>query len=160
MPTATTPKAIKTQKTQLYFAIAAQATKLGAITNFNGLGGQKPEIDTTNLDSEAKEFLTGLEDSGTFSVNVNIDPKDTSQEQVFALKDSGEVVAWALCLSDGAAAPTANAGDLAAPDDRSCFIFAATVQQFTVSGEADNIVKGQITLRITGKIARHWKAAP
>lgn len=155
------PKGIKTQKTALYFASATDAdvTKLGAITDFNGLGGQKGEIDATNMDSDAKEFFTGLEDSGTFTLGVNIDPKDASQQDVFDLKDSGEVVRWVLALSDGTAAPTVADNVVTLPATRTMFAFDASVQQFTVSGAADNIVKGQLSLRITGAIQRSWKAA-
>jgi len=151
------PKGIKTQKTGLYFVNADAIAKLGALTDFNGLGGQKGEIDATNLDSDAKEFFTGLEDSGTFSCNINIDPTDASQQDVFDIKDSGEVVTWVLALSDGTAAPTIETDEVVAPTGRTAFIFDASVQQFTVSGGADSIVKGAISLRITGAIQRAWK---
>lgn len=153
------PKGIKTQKTGLYFALLDAIKKAGGITNFNGLGGQKGEIDATNMDSDAKEFFTGLEDSGTFTVGVNLDPKDDSQQAIFDLKDSGETVRWALGLSDGTAAPTIANDVLTLPSTRTYFAFDASVQQFTLSGDSDNIVKGQLTLRITGAIQRSWKAA-
>jgi hypothetical protein len=151
------PKGIKTQKTALYFAVADAMLKLGALTEFNGLGGQKGEIDATNLDSDAKEFFTGLEDSGTFSCNINIDPADGSQQALFDIKDSGEVVTFVLALSDGTAAPTIVTDVVTAPTARTAFIFDASVQQFTVSGGADSIVKGAVSLRITGSITRAWK---
>jgi hypothetical protein len=151
------PKGVKTQKTGLYFENVDAVSKLGGLTDFNGLGGQKGEIDATNLDSDAKEFFTGLEDSGTFSCNLNLDPNDATQQAVFDIKDSGEVVTWALCLSDGTTAPTIETDEFTAPVGRTAFIFDASVQQFSVSGAADNIVKGAISLRITGPITRAWK---
>lgn len=153
-----TPKGIKTQKTGIYFAVAAAVSKLIAITDWNGLGGQKGEIDATNMDSDAKEFFTGLEDSGTLSLGINLDPREVSQQALWDLKDSGEVVPWYLGLSDGTAAPTVTDEAIVAPAARTGFAFEASVQQLTLSGAADNIVKGQITLRITGKILPTWKA--
>jgi len=153
------PKGIKTQKSGLYFPTAAdEVSKLLAITDWNGLGGQKGEIDATNMDSDAKEFFTGLEDSGTFSLNINFDPREISQQDLWALKDSGDVVPWYLGLSDGVTAPTLVDDVMTAPAARTGFVFDASVQQLTLSAASDNIVKGAITLRISGRVVPTWKA--
>lgn len=154
-------KGIKVQKTELYFVnneTTPALVKLGAITDFSGLGGQKAEIDATNLDSLAKEFFTGLEDSGTFSVNVNLDPSDAVHQELFKVKDDGTINQFVLCLSDGSTAPTYTTGTLTPPTARSSFQFTASVQQLTISGAADAIVKGALQLRISGPIVKTWAA--
>lgn len=154
-------KGIKTQHTELYFVnndSAPALVKVGAFTDFNGLGGQKGEIDATNLDSTAKEFFTGLEDSGTFGANINLDPSDSGHQDMIQVKDDGTNNSFILCLSDGSAAPTLTGSTITPPAGRTSVAFTASVQQFTISGAADAIVKAAIQLRITGSVAWSWKA--
>jgi len=154
-------KGIKTQKTELYFVnndVAPALVKLGALTDFSGLGGQKAEIDATNLDSLAKEFFTGLEDPGTFSVNLNLDPSDAVHQALLKVKDDGTINDFVLCLSDGSAAPTYSTGTITPPTARTSVHFQASVQQLTVSGAADAIVKAAVQLRITGLPTWTWAA--
>lgn len=155
------PKGIKTQKTELY-ALTTDVTpvfvKIGAFLDFSGLGGTRAEIDATNLDSLAKEFFAGLEDSGTFGANINLDPTDVGQQEMFTLKDAGAITSFCLALSDGTALPTLVSTTPTPPTARSSFMFTASVQQFSVSGAADNIVKGAVQLRITGPVTKTWKA--
>lgn len=154
-------KGIKTQHTELYFVNNAGTpamVKLGALTDFSGLGGQKAEIDSTNLDSLAKEWFTGLEDPGTLSLNLNLDPSDTVHQALFKVKDDGTNNQFILCLSDGVSAPTFATPDITAPTDRTSVAFTASVQQLTVSGAADAIVKAAVQLRISGLPAWTWKA--
>jgi hypothetical protein len=155
------PKGIKTQKTELYFLsndASPAIIKLGSFNGFSGLGGQKSEIDATDFDSTAKEFFTGLEDSGTFGANINLDPTNAGQDALQQIKDDGTVNKFVLCLSDGIASPTLATDVVTPPTTRTSYMFDASVQQFTVSGDPDNIVKGQVQLRITGAIVRTKKA--
>lgn len=154
-------KGIKTQHTELYFVNNAGTpalVKLGALTDFSGLGGQKAEIDATNLDSLAKEFFTGLEDPGTFSANLNLDPSDAVHQALIKVKDDGTINEFILCLADGTTAPTYSTGSITAPTDRSSVAFSASVQQLTISGAADGILKAAAQFRITGLPAWTWKA--
>lgn len=154
-------KGIRSQKTRLYFVtndVSPVLVYLGAFTNFNGLGGSHSEIDATNFESDAKEYFAGLEDNGTFSADLNLDPSDSSHQKLMKVKDDGTNNQFALCLSDGTSPPTLDShGAVVAPSGRTSFVFTASVQQFTLSGAADNIIKGQIQLRITGSVAKNWK---
>lgn len=155
------PKGIKSQKTELYFLsndAVPKIVKLGAFNGFSGLGGQKSEIDATDFDSVAKEFFTGLEDSGTFGANVNLDPTDAGQDALLKIKNDGTVNTFVLCLSDGSTAPTLVSSVVTPPTTRTSYMFDASVQQFTISGDPDNILKGQVQLRITGAVTRTKKA--
>ena len=51
-------------------------TRISNFKQFNGLNGTVSDIDTTHLDSAAKEFQAGLVDNGTFSCSVDRDTSD------------------------------------------------------------------------------------
>ena len=65
---------MKTQGTELYVlddTIAAPAAlKIGNITNIGELGGTTDDIEVTNLDDVAKQFIQGLPDNGELSLEL------------------------------------------------------------------------------------------
>lgn len=71
------PSAIKSQGTKLAYSIGSPTTfvDLGNIVDVDGIGGGSAAvIDTSNLDSVAKEKLPGLPDEGQATVKLNLDP--------------------------------------------------------------------------------------
>lgn len=158
----TSPKGTKSQGTELYM-LSIDATpvlvKIGAFTDWSGLGAAKSQIDATNLDSLAKEYLPGLKDNGAATFNLNLDPTDTGQISVQAVDDADATTTFVLLLSDGTAEPTLTTGVVTPPTTRSSFMFSASVQEFSTSGSADAIVKAQLQLRITGAVTKTWKSA-
>ena len=65
--------AIETQGTVLAIETATSVfTPIAQITDFSAFSGSASVIDTTNLDSTAKEKLMGLQDFGQFSINFNV----------------------------------------------------------------------------------------
>jgi hypothetical protein len=55
-------------------------TRIGGITSISGLeGGETPEIDVTDLDSTAAEFIAGLPDFGSVQLEINELTSDTGQ---------------------------------------------------------------------------------
>lgn len=141
------------QKSALYFVTSSGTPSLVKIANLLEVpqeGGDKTEIDVTNLDSDRKEFLLGLEDGGSVTVNINYDPAETSHQALRALKDAGTASQFVVCYSDGVAAPTYSGGTITPPTDRSGVVFNALVKQFAVTGAVDNVLKAAVTLRVTG----------
>lgn len=141
------------QKSALYFVTAGESPTLMKIANLLQVpqeGGQKTEIDVTNLDSDRKEFLLGLEDGGSITVNVNYDPSEASHAALRALKDAGTASQFVVCYSDGTSAPTYSTGTITPPTDRTGVVFNALVQGFAVTGDVDNVLKAAVTLRVTG----------
>ena len=61
-------------------------TKIKNFLSFKGFDGQADEIDTTDLDSTAKENILGLQDWGTFTFDVNKDFTDPGQLALDAAK--------------------------------------------------------------------------
>lgn len=141
------------QKSALYFVTADETPVLMKIANLLEVpqeGGDKTEIDVTNLDSTRKEFVLGLEDGGSVTVNANYDPAETSHKALRALKDAGTASQFVVCYSDGTSTPTLTGSSITPPTDRSGVVFSALVKQFAVTGAADNVLKVAVTLRVTG----------
>lgn len=134
---------VKTQGTKLQLAGTASPityTSMANVTSISGLGGQKGDIEITNFDSTAKEFLTGLEDPGQVQVEINYSPDDATQDTLWGLKDSGELRTWRIKLSGASPNPY--------------FQFTATVQQFQVNFQTDDVVRATVTLRVSGSITK------
>lgn len=106
---------------------------VGQVTNVSGFDGQASEIDTTNLQSLAKEYLIGLQDFGNISLTCWMQ-SDAGQLLLRTIKESAAATVMSIQLSDGTIAA-----------------FVAFCKQFTFdAGGPDNAVKAQISLRVTG----------
>jgi hypothetical protein len=119
-------------------ATPATFTAINNIKDFSGFDGAASELDRTNLQSTAKEFLLGLVDPGNFTINIDVDQNDTGQAAVRAKQQSGAISTFKLVLPGGVANET--------------YTFTAFVKKFTTTGGVDAIVKGQVDLRISGTV--------
>jgi hypothetical protein len=105
---------------------------VSAITNIQGFDGQASEIDTTHLQSPAKEFLQGLQDFGQVTFTTQ-QVSDTGQTRLRSLKASSTVAPFSITLSDGTTAA-----------------FMAFVKQYSFAGvQPDGAVTNSVTLRVT-----------
>jgi hypothetical protein len=89
--------AVQKDNVRLYLFEAetpTKADKLGNISSIGDIGGEAEEIDTTTIDSKAKEFVNGFEDNGSLEITQNI----TSDEyaKMDAWKKSGTMLNWGL----------------------------------------------------------------
>jgi hypothetical protein len=101
-------------------------------TNIQGFDGQSSEIDTTNLQSQAKEFLLGLQDFGQVTLEL-FQSSDSGQARLRAIKAAQSIVPFSLTLSDGSIAA-----------------FMAGVKQYSFNGvQPDGAVKNSVILRVT-----------
>ena len=75
-------------------AVLTTANKIGNIVSIGDIGGEAEEIDTTTIDSMAKEFENGFEDNGSLEVTQNL----TNDEYIKmdAWKKSCVTVHWGL----------------------------------------------------------------
>lgn len=78
-------------------------TTIGECKAFGpGLDGEAAELETTNLQSVAKEFLLGLPDSGNLAFQIFIPTSaDTGQSRLRALKESGALEAFSVTMPTG-----------------------------------------------------------
>ena len=146
--------AIKSQKTEIYWASAATAvTKLVCPTNISGLGGARDQVDTTCFDDIERTFLPGLGNPGPVTVAFNVHKGELSHEDVLALKASGEVVSWGIYSSDAATAPTAIGSVMQTVADRVSAIFSGYVSDVNIDIAGNDIWKGTVTIQRSGEVA-------
>lgn len=110
-------------------------TSVGEITNFQGFDGQAAEIDVTSLESTAKEYIMGLQDFGSFNIDVNYLPSDAGQDILRAAKASRDVHYFRCTFSDNSTAT-----------------FAGYVTSAPISGGVDAKVDGSFNIRVTGNV--------
>lgn len=111
-------------------------TEIKEITNFSGFDGQAAEIDTTHLQSTAKEFIMGLQDFGGFNIDVNYLPADPGQVIARAAKAAREQKTFRATFSDDSTAQW-NGYVLSAP----------------ITGGVDAKVDSSFSIRINGDVA-------
>lgn len=110
--------------------------KVKNLLSFKGFDGQASELDATDLDSTAKEFLLGLQDWGTFSFDVNKDFTDAGQLALDAAKRSSAQKSFKLTLPNGKTKT-----------------FNGYVKNSPLEGAVDALVKQTgVNLRITGDV--------
>lgn len=68
--------------------------KIGNISSIGDIGGEAEEIDTTTIDSMAKEFENGFEDNGSLEVTQNITNDEYTKMNDW--KKSGVMLHWGL----------------------------------------------------------------
>jgi hypothetical protein len=112
-------------------------TEILQIKDFKPSGAVASEIDVTDLKSTAKEFKTGLVDSG--SLSMSIFPLTT---------DPGQIAVKAKH-----AASTIGSFKLTAPDAK-VYTFSAFVKNFPVMPDTavDGVQTGSIDLRVSGSV--------
>lgn len=106
------------------------------LKSFRGMDGSSTELDVTNLDSEAKEFILGLSDEGTFSFDIDYDPSSGTGHQLLRnLQSNGFRRAARLTLPDATVA-----------------VFDQRIKKFDVAGGVDQVLRRNVELRITGPV--------
>jgi len=110
-------------------------TNVGEIVSFQGFGGAASEIDTTHLQSTAKEFLMGLQDFGTFDIETNYLPADTGQDLMRTAKGNRDLHYLKATFSDASYAT-----------------FTGYVLSAPISGGVDAKVDGSFSIRISGDV--------
>lgn len=136
--------AIESQGTIFYWSTSTAASMstshaVAEVVGFNGPSGGANVIDVSHLGSTAKEKLLGLRDEGQVTLDVNFRPGTTSQDYMRTCRAQRLMRKAVIQLND-------NTTEAA----RTKIIFDAYVGGFSVSGAVDQVVKGSITLEITG----------
>ena len=130
----TTDKTID-DNTNAATATPVEWTEIGEATDFSGPDGTANEIDTTHLQSTAKEFLMGLPDEGNISLSMNWAPTDTGQIAAKAARKARTEKDFKITYSDDSTAT-----------------FKAYVLGLSSGAGVDSKVNGSMTLRITDEV--------
>lgn len=112
-------------------------TSITEVTNISGPGGGASEIDTTDLNSTAKEFRLGLVDNGSITLSLNFIPANVQHALLRTKSISGVSTNFRLTFTDSPA---------------TLWTFAAFVQELSIENGVDGVTTGSVTLRITGSI--------
>ncbi len=114
---------------------------IGGVTDFNGPQASRGEIDTTTLDSAAKEYALDLKDNGTFTSTLQTRYGDPAQKVLLNNLDSPDALEFKLILPDDGYGN----GEVG-------IAFKARVQSFPVSGSMGQAITTSLSLRITGDV--------
>ena len=115
--------------------VTIDATAIGNVVSYTGFDGESTEIDTTTLSSTAKEFEIGLEDFGTFQMELLADQTDTGQAALRTAKTARSTDTYVVTFSDDWTAT-----------------FSGLVKSFTSTGGVDDVDKSSASIRITGTV--------
>lgn len=117
---------------------AASTAVIGGITGMSGIGsGSASEIETTTLASTAKEFVQGLRDNGSMTFDLNRNEDDAGQVELREMEAAQATREFVITLPDS----TLNV----------C-TFDGFVTSLSTDIGADDIVRGQCTVKITGAL--------
>lgn len=116
-------------------AVPDTYTQVKGLQSFDGFDGAADELDTTDLDSTAKEFISGIKDEGKFGFEIKVLKTDNGQIALRAARASGAVTGFKLTLPDGSVAT-----------------FSALVKTIPTSGAVNTVMKGKVDTRISGPV--------
>lgn len=146
--------AVITKGTQLFFIdpYDNSVVKVGCPTNFTGLDAQADQIETTCLDSDAREYVAGMLTPGTANFTINLDPDDGSHVRLHELYGEGTTLNWALGWSGSVAAPTVDSsGEFDLPADRHWFAFSGFVNSFPADFALNTVVTSNLGVQLSGR---------
>lgn len=117
-------------------ATPAQYTQIKGLKSFDGFDGSADELDTTDLDSTAKEFVSGLRDEGKFGFEVKTLKTDNGQIALRAARASGVITGFRLTLPDASVAT-----------------WSALVKTIPTSGGVNAVLAGKVDTKISGPVS-------
>lgn len=111
------------------------------VTGWSGLGGgSSSDIDVTDLDSTGKEFLSGLKDEGSVTVNANYLPTDAGQLALETARNVGDVTDFRGTYGTGTGAPV--------------YAFQANVKTFEIGVGVDAALTLAVSMKLTGSTTK------
>lgn len=153
---------MKTQGTDLYAIDPRDDTLIdvGCVTSLDGIDSSIDQIETTCLNSAERTYVAGLGTPGTATYGINIDTADPNHILLYEIKQLGLTLQWAVGMSDGTAAPTADSGgtfDL--PASRSWITFEGFMNSFPFSFALNGVVSSSVGIQVSGAQALIPKTA-
>lgn len=109
--------------------------KVANVKDYNGFDGTAGETDATNFDSEAKEFLPGLQDFGQVGFTMDVDDADVGQIALRANKTAAVLAAFRIVLRNGKQR-----------------VWRGFVKKFSESASSEATVKASVDVRISGAV--------
>lgn len=157
--------AVKTQGTQLYVAdiFASGGCELLTVecaTSLSGLSNPREQIETTCLESDAREYEGGLSTPGTLTVNLNFDPANESHVRLAELwsENAGNV-----SMAIGVGTPVDSAPTLGSdcefefPTNRHFIEFEGYIADVPLEFALNAVVTSAVSVQISGSYIIHRK---
>jgi len=129
-------------------AYSAPSAAVGEILSLNLDGIKLNTIDVSNLGNQFRTYAAGLIDSGTVSLEVNLDPDDAQQLSVVQQLDVTAattrpvVKSWLITFGNGVGGSNPGA----------TFSFVGFVTDYSVKGAIDSAVTASISIKISGSV--------
>lgn len=146
---------VRTQGTDLYTIDPQDGTiiTVGCITAIDGLDSSVDQIDTTCLNATTRTFIPGLATPSTATFSIYTDPDDETHIRLLELKNSGDVLQWAIGWADGTAGPsgTESDGGFDLPTTRSWLVFEGYMNSFSFSFAQNSVVTSTIGIQVSGE---------
>lgn len=117
-------------------ATPATYTKINGLQSFSGLDGSPSDIDATDLDSTAMEYISGLKDEGKFGFEIKHILADNGQIALRAARASGASTGLKLTLPDASVAT-----------------FNVLVKSIPTVGAVNSLLKISVDTKITGAVS-------
>lgn len=114
-------------------------TTIAEVVSISGPTESARQVEVTNFDSAAKEYIAGLRDSGELSFECNFIPESTMQQGLRTDLINRVKRNFKLILNDNTV-----------EGDKTTFTFAAVVTSFAMNGATDDAWKASVTLKISG----------
>ena len=111
-------------------------TKINGVLSFSGLDGGPGELDVTDLDSTAMEYISGMVDEGKFGFECKVLHADAGQLALRAARTSGAVKSMKLVFPDAVVVT-----------------FNVLVKTVPVAGGVNKVMTGSVDTKITGAVA-------
>lgn len=159
---------VKTQKTKLYYRTGTSGSyALVAIPSVTAVPIPAPaaaNIDVTDLDSDAKEFVVGLVDNGAFTLTLNhisFGQTGAAAYETFMSQAVGTSSTYVVAMSDGTVAPTIHltTGVITYDSGRSYRTFTGIFGGAGDTFAVDDAVRATANITISGAITRTPKSA-
>ena len=116
-------------------ATSVTSSAIGQVVSISGPSGSASEIDTTHLQSTAKEFMIGLMDEGEVSFDVNIDHADVGQLAFQASRLARTSKTYTITWSDAKVST-----------------FTGYAKSFSKTASVDDKVSASLAIRISGAV--------
>lgn len=116
-------------------------TAVIGMVDFSGFGAETPEVNASDLDSVAAEFLPGLRDFGGADFTIHVDMGPTTQyRKLIEDQQSGTVTGWALQLPE-----------MVGTNGRYMHSL-GWVRTTPISGGVDAMIDSAFSIRLTGEV--------
>ena len=136
---------------KLYYKIGSTYTLINQRTSITGPNQTMAAVESTHMDSLAKERRPGIADTGTIDCEVELNPADAGHKAVEALLSAPVIGDWRVELSD----KPAGVGAHGTYYDVTGFPTGFTRNGMTVESN----VLGSFTIQCTGPLVRTDAAA-